>query len=488
MFAVFALTWKHVHHQKSPRARSPPLTFLFPACHPIPHALDSHAPQTMLASDIQSLMNDVLNLASRVAVEALWPKNTRGGGSKRPRPATYGEAYQSLLRERDLLALGIHRPPARRNRGSSSAGAAGVAAARCPGGSRYLSITCPIPSFLLQDGDFLFVLRPPSDVSAAADDTDPVAVPVIAGEGHELPPKKRVLPRRVPDNRATGEERTWASTKVIAPKSEPILPLPSPLPLPPHDVPFSSVFEATGAAPCEDETGANALSEHKIPCTSDAESESDATRQPKVPEPSATTADGAETNQNGVEGGTGRTEGLMHSSMVEWALGLLVRTSPLRVDCSKGSGDVSLSVLRRRLVEVADRAATARQVSHDASLREKGELKSSDGSSDGVQEGGARLFSAPTYDDGKSNDKQASVGQHQAAVLPTNLTCGGCRQTLGSWEKGLARGPLVLDCGHVTCVDCLEGGSSLETSQERRSSRWSCPSCDAVASAALPLV
>ena len=450
-------------------------------------------PQTMLASDIQSLMNDVLNLASRVAVEALWPKNTRGRGSKRPRPATYGEAYQSLLRERDLLALGIHRPPARRHRGSSSAGAAGVAAARCPGGSRYLSITCPIPSFPLQDGDFLFVLRPPSDVSAAADDTDPIAVPVIAGEGHELSPKEGVLPRLVPDNKATGEDWTWASTKATTPKSGPILPLPlpsplpSPLPLPPHAVPFSSVLEATGAAPCEDEAGANALSEHKTPCTSDAESDSDATRQPKVPEPSATTADAAETNQNGVDGGTGRTEGLMHSSMVEWALGLLVRTSPLRVDCSKGSGDVSLSVLRQRVVEVAAGAATTRYVSHDASLREKDELKSS-GSSGGFQEGGARLFSAPTYDDGKSNDKQASVGHYQAAVLPTNLTCGGCRQTLGSWEKGSARGPLALDCGHVTCVDCLEGGSSLETSQERRSNRWSCPSCDAVASAALPLV
>ncbi|CAM9615974.1 unnamed protein product, partial [Hapterophycus canaliculatus] len=125
--------------------------------------------QTMLASDVQSLMNDVFQLISRVSIEALWPRHQpsdirgaaagKSGGSgsgsaHRARPKTYGEAYRTLLEDRDLLAMGIHRPPARR-RGDITSG-------RCPGGSRYVAINCPSASFALRDGDCFFVLRRPS--------------------------------------------------------------------------------------------------------------------------------------------------------------------------------------------------------------------------------------------------------------------------------------------------------------------------------------
>lgn len=122
----------------------------------------------MLASDVQSLMTDVLSLVSRVAVEDLWPqhhpfgtRSTPAGG--RARPQTYGAAYRSLLESRDLLALGIHRPPTRRGDGSAAAGGRRY----CPGGSRYAAINCPSASFALRDGDYLFVLRRPSQADGA---------------------------------------------------------------------------------------------------------------------------------------------------------------------------------------------------------------------------------------------------------------------------------------------------------------------------------
>lgn len=132
-----------------PRARVP-FSFLRPC-----------APQTMLASDVQSLMGDVLRLVSRVAIEDLWPQHHPFGARSTParsraRPQTYGAAYRSLLEERDLLALGIHRPPARRGDGSA---ATSGGRRSCPGGSRYVAINCPGASFALQDGDFIFVLR-----------------------------------------------------------------------------------------------------------------------------------------------------------------------------------------------------------------------------------------------------------------------------------------------------------------------------------------
>ena len=161
----------------------------------------------MLASDIQCVMNDVLDLACRVPIEALWPEDTNGGlgdVAGQSRPKTYGEAYKTLLQDRDLLALGVHRPPigcriptgnesrhccsiaklwpsagqgcadavAGKRRGAGGAGgtagdgdAAGVGdRRRCPGGSRYVAINCPSANFVLRDGDCLFVLRRPGRV------------------------------------------------------------------------------------------------------------------------------------------------------------------------------------------------------------------------------------------------------------------------------------------------------------------------------------
>ena len=139
--------------------------------------------QSMLASDVQSLMSDVLNLVSRVPIEALWPQHqpskalaTAAGRTRRARPKTYGEAYRSLLEDRDLLALGIHRPPTGgRGNGPLSAATGGsddddddddddaARNRRCPGGSRYVAITCPSASFPVQDGDCFFVLRRPNE-------------------------------------------------------------------------------------------------------------------------------------------------------------------------------------------------------------------------------------------------------------------------------------------------------------------------------------
>lgn len=128
----------------------------------------SFLPQTMLASDIQSLMNDVFHLISRVSIEALWPVHQPSdapvGSTTRPRPKTYGEAYRTLLEDRDLLAMGIHRPPARR-RGDTTSG-------RCPGGSRYVAINCPSAWFALRDGDCFFVLRRPGEAPKSGSKKD----------------------------------------------------------------------------------------------------------------------------------------------------------------------------------------------------------------------------------------------------------------------------------------------------------------------------
>lgn len=178
----------------------------------------------MLASDIQSVMSDVLDLACRVPIETLWPADAKCGErgvAGRSRPDTYGEAYKTLLQDRDLLALGIHRPPTCRRRPSdneprdgrsavnlwppvgrgsadavaamkSSAGGAGGTADcgdaagvnerhRCPGGSRYVAINCPSADFVLRDGDCLFVLRRPGRVVVDEQpDTEPAMVREIA--------------------------------------------------------------------------------------------------------------------------------------------------------------------------------------------------------------------------------------------------------------------------------------------------------------------
>lgn len=162
----------------------------------------------MLAPGIQSVMSDVLDLACRVPIETLWPGDPNGGGRGarvRSRPKTYGEAYKTLLQDRDLLALGVHRPPTGRRRpsgngrggggpavrlwpsvvqGSDDVDASkrrGAAAAdkrrRCPGGSRYVAINCPSAGFVLRDGDCLFVLRRPDKGVVGA---EPVVGPVGA--------------------------------------------------------------------------------------------------------------------------------------------------------------------------------------------------------------------------------------------------------------------------------------------------------------------
>lgn len=122
-------------------------------------------------------MDDVLNLISRVPIEALWPQHHPSKASApsaerrhRGRPKTYGEAYRSLLEDRDLLALGIHRPPTgSRGEGPLSAAKASgddddsASYRRCPGGSRYVAISCPSASFAVRDGDCFFVLQRPSE-------------------------------------------------------------------------------------------------------------------------------------------------------------------------------------------------------------------------------------------------------------------------------------------------------------------------------------
>lgn len=170
----------------------------------------------MVADDIQSLFNGVLGLVCRVPIDALWPQRYTGGdrsssttnGGECRRPATYGEAYQSLLQDQDLLALGLHRAPISgenscSNLGKSSTGWTGLdhqtsrsddrpklnsirwtgsgggggvreeknrtiwdeerglrnRCCCCPSGSQFLAIACPSSSFPLRDGDCVFVLH-----------------------------------------------------------------------------------------------------------------------------------------------------------------------------------------------------------------------------------------------------------------------------------------------------------------------------------------
>ncbi|CAM9278886.1 unnamed protein product [Ectocarpus fasciculatus] len=148
--------------------------------------------QTMLAPDIQSLMSDVMHLVSRVPIEVLWPDHSpnaratmvgdidNGGGDdsrkSRLRPVTYGEAFRLLLEDRDLLALGVHRPPTH-GRGPRKTG--GRERWRCPGGSRYVAINSPSASFALRDGDCFFVLRRRSR-PVSAFNSEPVGDPQAA--------------------------------------------------------------------------------------------------------------------------------------------------------------------------------------------------------------------------------------------------------------------------------------------------------------------
>lgn len=154
-----------------------------------------------MAEDVQFVLNNVLQLACRVPIEILW---------RRRRPRNYGEAYRSLLKNRHLLAVGLHRPPisnlddpnsnletrnplhetrrgtcagavpnweqyaghgssaGRNGGGARSAAATAEGQGRSLGGSRFLAIACPRASFPLRAGDCLFVLRQPSEVAAAA--------------------------------------------------------------------------------------------------------------------------------------------------------------------------------------------------------------------------------------------------------------------------------------------------------------------------------
>ncbi|CAM9399544.1 unnamed protein product [Ectocarpus sp. 6 AP-2014] len=150
--------------------------------------------QTMLAPDIQSLMSDVMHLVSRVPIEVLWPEHSpnargtavgenndnRGDGDirrSRIRPVTYGEAFRLLLEDRDLLALGLHRPPTH-GRGPRKMG--GRERWRCPGGSRYVAINSPSASFALRDGDCFFVLRRRSRLVSAFN-SEPAVDPQVTG-------------------------------------------------------------------------------------------------------------------------------------------------------------------------------------------------------------------------------------------------------------------------------------------------------------------
>eukprot|EP00903_Cladosiphon_okamuranus_P015886 g14672.t1 len=198
--------------------------------------------QSMLASDVQSLMSDVLNLVSRVPIEAFWPQQIRSkapatsaGRRHRVRPRTYGEAYRSLLEDHDLLALGIHRPPIG-SRGDGPLSAAAAAASgdddaacyrRCPGGSRYVAINCPSASFPVQDGDYFFVLRRPKQDDrviaphvAPASESSAAAAAAAAADGtaaSKTATSDSSLDTSVDDNSYTGSPTaTYLASKFVA--------------------------------------------------------------------------------------------------------------------------------------------------------------------------------------------------------------------------------------------------------------------------------
>lgn len=397
-------------------------------------------------------MNDVLNLAFRVPVEILWPSSTPDSSSsssnQRSRPETYGEAYELLLRERDLLALGIHRPPMRIG-GRNSRRAGAEAFSRCPGGSRYLSITCPSSSFPLRDGDCLFVLRPPSDASAT--------VYPDAGEAKArgLSPEQRV--QQLPDGYGVSRDALTSATaftrKFKAPRPSTV-----------STVSASSVGNAVGNTVTQEEKRASA--DLKKETSWNLDSGLEATRPGEGSEPPLTT--GVDDARDSETIAVDKTK----DSVIEWALGLLARTSLHRVDCSKLSeaGDTAWvhggkpGGLRQRVLDAVERVLAVHSVSRSASLTFEDKAES---------------------DGGRGGDKKhvSRKGGKSAAVRPEKLMCSGCSQVLGCWGEGSSRGPLALGCGHVTCLDCLENSSSPVTS-----TGWWCPSCGAAASAVLPLV
>lgn len=430
-------------------------------------------------------MNDVLNLAFRVPVEILWPggfSNTHGdrstsGSKKQSRPETYGEAYESLLRERDLLALGIHRPPVRIG-GSNSNRAGEAAFSRCPGGSRYLAITCPSSSFPLRDGDCLFVLRPPSDAGATVDPG--------AGEGEAggLSPEQRM--KQLPDGDEVLTDALTSATPETASTRKFKEPLSS-------TVPAASLGNSVGFAVTLEEEEKGASADPKEDTSWKLNSDLEATRPvERSGRPLTTGVDGARDSETIA---TAQTK----DSVVEWALGLLARTSPHRVDCSELSegGDTAWvdggqPLLHQRVLDAVERVVAAHSVSRSASLIVEDETESFGGDSgrDGHKEGVS--VSLPPVDIGTDKKLASRGGRKAAAVRPEKLMCSGCNQVLGYWGEASSRGPLALGCGHVTCLDCLENSSlpltSTGMSRSLWSSGWWCPSCGAAASAVLPLV
>lgn len=401
----------------------------------------------MLSSDIQSLMNDVLNLAFRIPVEILWPSSTRDSSvsNQRSRPETYGEAYELLLHGRNLLALGIHRPPMRIG-GSNSRRAGAEAFSRCPGGSRYLSITCPSSSFPLRDGDCLFVLRPPSDASAT-DDPD-----AAEAETRGLSPKQRV--QQLPDGYRFSRDALTSAT-ASTPKFK------SPRP--------STVPAAAIGDPVTLEEEKCAIVDPKKDTSWKLDSGSTATR------PLTTDVDDSRDSETIA---TAQTKDFL----IEWTLGKLARTYLHRVDCSKlsESGDTALihggrpDGLRQRVLDAVERELALHSVSRSVSLIFEDER--------GGDKDSVRTSLRPFDIDTDKNHAPRKSGK-SAAVRPARLMCSGCNQVLDYWGEGSLRGPLALGCGHVTCLDCLENSSSPLTS-----TRWWCPSCGAAVSAVLPMV
>lgn len=428
----------------------------------------------MMSEDVQFILGNVLKLTCRVSVKTLWPRRL---------PGTYGEAYRSLLKDRNLLAVGLHRPPIpdrdnlgdansdgqagnpphetrRRARSAAMPGnpphearrrtrsgavpdkgqypghnssatnlgdGAGARSAekgqgRYLGGSRFLAIACPRASFPLRAGDCIFVCRRPSELAATAAEW---AAPLVDVASR--------CSKSVSINGGALHGDSGTISNVNAYRNE----------------------AGDGMSPLTENPAADQRAAKGVAVDGDTQGKGQAAARQADDDSKAVAA---------------------------WAIALLVRSSPHRVNrydhnrADRSSDNDQQPLLRVRVIDATKRAAA-----------------------DNAGGGGGNIAnqkpSSAPMGEGRKHGSCAGNGRGRAPP-PSTFECAGCGRTLRGWEEGGDDDvPLALGCGHTVCLKCLEALDEEDrifaedrASSELVSASWVCPLCGESASAVLPLV
>lgn len=571
----------------------------------------------MLADDIQSLFNGILRLVSRVPVEELWPRGKiahgtssssgssgsddrsgRGGGSELRRPTTYGEAYESLLQDRDLLPLGLHRPlpsfrrsscgsnrsdtwvgmaqpqgtvqvwpaeecdgghcgggdqsrgdnrakmayePEHREAGDAESGPASCFP--CPSALQNLAISCPSPHFPLRDGDGIFVLRRDGEKKttevasrAAAGNVSPspvvadtTTVPVVhegdvAATGIAAIERLSSSPEFATSNdrdeegspSARQESRRTGFGNIDATLRSPSR---GPLVSTPSRTATNELRSARESKRATTSSGSAAPDGKTDAVPSHVEEWKNAAPYPRSKRNSS--IDNESNYSSNYSGAPSAIrEAGSSKNLVEWALGLLARSSPYRLNCYGADSCIAGKYERKSTDAGAATAAsinddegeasattkasrghkdktTRRRCVVDAALKQaaisvdlppislskdggnsradheggRGDSGNGDGGGTGSEESSSAVKTPARGarnrhmgQDGNRMDVQGNCDESRG-----ELACGGCGYPLAvvssdAWYRGNDRNrkhllPLILGCGHAVCLDCLDGSS-----------------------------